>query len=251
MEKITFKNSRGQKLVGILELPKEENPPVIICLSGLNGHKTYYSFINKLTENLLKKGYAIFRFDYNSHGESDNDWKNFTRKSCKEDFEAAIEFVKTKGINKNKIGIFGTSMGGSTFIQSPREIKAAILHNPYLLPSLYRQWIGKYEGEILRRGYIEYTQRSTGKVIKWGMPLFEESMNLDITPEAKNVECPTLIIFGEKDKISKEQREEIYNLFNCEKEMVIIKDMPHNITTPEQDVEISKLSLNWFNYYLK
>jgi len=244
MEKVNFKNLRGLNLVGLLEIPNIKNPPIVIFLHGLNGHKTYYEFINHLAEELPKNGYAVLRFDFNTHGESDSDWENFTRAGCAEDFKAAIEFVKTKNVDFSRIGVFATSMGAVPFVIENKKIKSAVLHNPYIVKSLWRRWIGKHESEIRKRGYIEY-QNKTGKKCKYGLSLFNESMNVDISSETKSVICSVFLIFGESDYEA--FGKETYDLFKCEKKLKIIKGMRHSRTTLEQREEITKLSLDWFN----
>ena len=68
-----------------------------------------------LSKELLKNGYAVLRFDFNTHGESDNDWQHFTRVGCALDFKAAISFVKKQPVDKKRIGVFATSMGAVAF----------------------------------------------------------------------------------------------------------------------------------------
>ena len=54
-KKIFFSgNSKRKKLVGLLELPKQKNPPIVVLMHGLKGHKTYYSFMNYLAQQLVK-----------------------------------------------------------------------------------------------------------------------------------------------------------------------------------------------------
>jgi len=246
--RVTFKNSKGLRLIGILDLPKKENPPIIVFLHGLNGHKTYYKFINELAKELPKQGFAVLRFDFNSHGESDSDWINFTRASCTEDFKAAIKFLKTQKVDIKRLGVFTTSMGSIPFTLNSKPIKAAILHNAFILSKSLRRWIEGYEDEIKERGHIEYKQAKTGRIIKWGISLMEESIHSNYDSKIKEVKCPTLLIYG-KD-FEKETARETFETFRCKKELQVIPNMSHTDTTPKQREEITKLSVGWFKKYL-
>lgn len=67
MKKVSFYNKKGQKLVGILDMPKNKNPPIVIMLHGLNGHKTYYEFMNHLAKELPKHGFAVLILSQEIH----------------------------------------------------------------------------------------------------------------------------------------------------------------------------------------
>ncbi len=250
MVKVSFYNSKRKKLVGLLELPKQKNPPIVVLMHGLKGHKTYYSFMNYLAQQLVKNGYATLRFDFNTHGESWNDWKHFTRRRCAEDFKAALSFIRTQPVDSERIGVFTTSMGADALIFAPQTVKVAILHNPFILSKLMKDWIQDYEKENRRRGYILLVQKSTGKLFKYGLSLLEESLHLRLEPYAQKVRCPTFLIFGDKDAEHLNAGKNTYQLFHCEKKMEIVQGMGHHTTTPEQDRAIAKLSLEWFKKHL-
>ncbi|MEK6963277.1 MAG: alpha/beta fold hydrolase [Nanoarchaeota archaeon] len=250
MVKVSFYNSTRKKLVGLLELPKQKNPSVVVMMHGLKGHKTYYSFMNYLAQQLVKNGYATFRFDFNTHGESWNDWKHFTRRRCAEDFKAALAFIRRQPVDPQRIGVFTTSMGADAFILAPQTVKAAVLHNPFILSKLMKDWIQDYEKENRKRGYIQLNLNATGEKLNYGLSLLEESLHFKPEPYARRVRCPTLLIFGDEDAEHLNAGKDTYQLFNCEKKMEIIKGMEHWRTTPEQNKMIAKLSLEWFKKHL-
>lgn len=142
-------------------------------------------------------------------------------------------------------------MGAVAFFHKPDEIKAAVLHNPFILPSLWYKWIAKHEEKIREKGYVELIQKETGEKIKYGLPLLEESLdsNDDVLLKER-VNCPTLVIFGENDSTPTRDRKKTYELFSGKKEMRIVKGMGHDKATLLQCQEITRLSLDWFLKYL-
>lgn len=247
--RVSFRNKKGKKLVGILSTPKNKTRKAIIFLHGLNGDKSYYSFFIRTTQTLVSNGYAVLRFDFNTHGESDNDWKNFTRKTCAKDLDAAIIFLKNKGFDT--FGVFATSMGCEAFVLRSKLVRAAVLFNPFLLHSLWRGWILPYAAENRRRGYVRLIQRRTGEELRYGLALQRESLTAYPERDVKNVTCPTLIMFGSQDsQTTPIDRKRMYDHFTCEKSFYLVKGAKHSHTTATQDVVIAKKSLAWFKKYL-
>lgn len=246
--KVTFKNKKGLKLVGLLDIPKEENPPVIVLMHGLKGNKNDSEFFVELAKELPKKGFAVLRFDFNSHGESDSDWENFTRAGCTEDFKAAIEFLKTQKVDLNRLGIFATSMGAVPFIIHPTKVGVAVLHDPFILSKAWHAWFDGYEEEIRERGYIKLKAVKTGKIVKFGVSLLEESKNISLNSKIKDTKCPTLFIFSKNnyERFGKKT----YELFKCKKDLKIIDGLGHVNSTPQARKELAKLAIDWFKKHL-
>jgi alpha-beta hydrolase superfamily lysophospholipase len=246
--KVSFKNKKGQKLVGILDEPEKKSSATIIMLHGMNAHKEYYSFMNHTAKYLVMNGFSVLRFDFNTHGESYNNWKNFTRESCAEDFETAIQFVKKQGV-KN-IGVFATSMGTEAFIMKPENVNAAVLVNAFLLKRLWKEWFGPYIEENKKRGNIILTQHKTKRILRYGLSLQEEVLKYPIEKNIQKVKCPSLMLFGENDITARADQRKMYGLFKCKKSFSVIKGARHSHTTKIQDKEIAEKSLEWFNKYL-
>ncbi|MAH42743.1 alpha/beta hydrolase, partial [archaeon] len=67
-KKLTFQNSKGDKLVGILS--DSGSKTIVIMCHGFTSSKESGTYIN-LEKMLNEKGIATFRFDFYGHGESD------------------------------------------------------------------------------------------------------------------------------------------------------------------------------------
>ena len=70
-KKITFQNSRGTKLVGVLHLPDKKTSSAVIISHGFAANKDRTRLI-KLAETLSKNGFAVLRFDFSGCGESED-----------------------------------------------------------------------------------------------------------------------------------------------------------------------------------
>src|SRR3989344_1860004 len=109
-KKVFFKNSKGDRLCGILSNPKEskEKPLFILC-HGFATSKESYSII-KLEQVLNQNNISTFRFDFFGHGESEGNFEDITISEAVDDISNAIRLLKNLGYSK--IGIVGSSFGG-------------------------------------------------------------------------------------------------------------------------------------------
>jgi len=113
-EKIFFKNSKGNKLCGILSNPtsKKEKPIIILC-HGFSTSKEGRTYV-RLEEILNDNGISTFRFDFFGHGESEGKFEEVTTFESVDDIHNAIKFLKKSGYIK--IGLVGSSFGGMASI---------------------------------------------------------------------------------------------------------------------------------------
>ena len=160
----------------------------------------------ELAENLTNNGFAVFRFDFGGHGESDGDSVDLTVTGRERDLAAVIKFLQGPGYEN--FGITVTSFGGgavSLFIAENRKlIKAVVFWNhaidyrSILEPELAwpKKNLGPEAMEKLRKqGHIEIGSRK----FKVGKALFAEIKQSEPLKKIKKIEIPTLFIHGDKD----------------------------------------------------
>src|SRR5512139_2594953 len=114
-EDATFETSDGVTLKGWLIKPPEERPgmPGIIICHGLGANRSDFS---ELAAMLARRGYWVLAFDFRAHGESGGSRSSLGLHEQK-DIEAALTFLTARpGVDRNRVGIFGFSLGGSSAI---------------------------------------------------------------------------------------------------------------------------------------
>lgn len=112
MEIVKIKRA-GLNLVGTLEKPelKEgEKCPLVIIMHGFTDDRQKPVVLN-MAQELLKKGIASVRFDFNGHGESEGSFEDMTVMNEIEDAREILRYAKSLDFIKN-ISIFGHSQGG-------------------------------------------------------------------------------------------------------------------------------------------
>lgn len=130
-EKVHFQ-SEGLKVVGNLFRPqnsKEEevSSPAILVAGAMTGVKEQVA--GQYAERIAKDGYVILALDHRHFGESEGEPRQHEDPAKKlEDFKNAISFISSlKGIDRERIGACGISMGGGYMLQLAafdRRIKA-------------------------------------------------------------------------------------------------------------------------------
>lgn len=153
-QKVFFKSKDGLKLCGVWHTSGKPTAKVIVLVHGMTVNKDEGGIFVELAELLKKNNYAVFRFDFRTHGESEGDSSNFTIAQELRDVESAIEFV---GKKYQLIGLLGASFGGGVSVlysaKNQDKIKALCLWNPCL----------NYE-HIFLKPYLPWLKDSIGKI---------------------------------------------------------------------------------------
>jgi hypothetical protein len=120
-EKVHFQ-SEGLKVVGNLFRPqnsKEEevSSPAILVAGAMTGVKEQVA--GQYAERIAKDGYVTLALDHRHFGESEGEPRQHEDPAKKlEDFKNAISFISSlKGIDRERIGACGISMGGGYMLQ--------------------------------------------------------------------------------------------------------------------------------------
>lgn len=201
IQDISFKNSKGQTLMGVLYVPekkyRQKYPAVILC-HGRGGCKDAKKMIS-LADALFAEDLIVLRFDFSGHGKSEGDYSETTLTQEINDVHCAIEAIcSLNKVDRKKLGIIGHSFGGSVAIveaANDSRIKYAAsiagvadMMAPlrlYIGPKALRRW--------LKEGFID----DGGKKLKYSF--ITDFNKHSILSCAKKIKIPFLVIHGIKD----------------------------------------------------
>jgi uncharacterized protein len=234
MEKVSFE-SEGQKIVGILHLPGEKNPPCVVASHGLLSSKASEKYV-ALGERMSAEGMALLRFDFRGIGESEGRLKDDSVSRRVVDLISAIRFVRSYPGMGPRVGLLGSSLGGYVSLigaSLEKEIGAVVVWaTPFHLDDLG----SKKQGE-------DYPL--PGKVFFEDLP---KHRLLPLLPGVIN--C--LLIHGDKDElVPVDQAWEIFHTLGVCKEIHVIEDGDHRLTNPLHRQRAIDLSVGWFKRYLQ
>jgi hypothetical protein len=201
IEKNYFRNSKKQKLCGILYLPSGKGPfPVVIVCHGLSTSKESRNTTMTYPE-LIKNGIAVFAFDFSGHGESEGKFENVTISQAIDDLKCALNYIEKKTfIDKEKIGLLGSSFGGITSIfvtSKDKRIKVLALKAP-IIDFRYAQGKERNIKKWKKNGFIMHESGLHGSV-RLNYSYYDDGIRYNVIKIAKRIKVPTLVVVGDKD----------------------------------------------------
>ena len=229
VELLTIVSDAGPKLIKLsgwwIFKDSSNNKPTVIFLAG-NGGMNPARLEDKVTF-LTQSGFNCFLMDQRGYGASKGEllthgWYE------REDFTFVENRLKNRyGIDKNRIALWGISMGASNAVMiaaAHPEIKALLLYAPWSDPlKMAVHYIGlTYSAPKLLMYFPIWTALKVGS---WRT----NGKLLDPAEEAKKIHCPTLIVHGDVDDIvPPELTVRLFNSLAGQKELVVIRGAHHN-----------------------
>lgn len=235
MEKlVNFQNSKGTKLVGLIDNPSEKkDTPVFILCHGHGSNKNSKTFV-LLKERVSREGVSTFRFDFYGHGESEGKFEGINATQAVDDITSAVNFLKNEGYSK--IGLVGSSLGAfASIVVAARTptILALALKSPTLDLKIWKErMIGKFGQDWEQNRYIVFKTSSVErKLAEAQLDAFvADGLKYDIFQTARDVKSLTLIVHGEKDEtVPIETSKKMSAIIpNCK--LVVIEGADHEYT---------------------
>ncbi len=258
-ELITYKNSKGASLNGVLYYPSDFDPKRIYpMIVNIYEKQTYRLHVYTNPSNLL--GCDINTTNYTTNGYfvllPDIDYEignpGFSALDC---VTSAVKNVTDNyPVNKEKIGLMGHSFGGyeTDFIITQTNIFAAAVSGAAItnFNSYYLEYSkGSFKPESWR---FEYYQ------LRMGTTLFEDYNNYQnnspVTHAAK-ISTPLLSYTGKVDtNVDPVQSKEFYlALRRLQKEHVLLvyPNENHVFSNPESNSDLTQKREEWFGHFLK
>ncbi len=179
-----------------------EGAPVILFLHG-NAQEVYsWSLVRRELEPL---GCRMLLIDYHGYGKSEGEPHE---EGLYLDGEAALAWLKEKGVEEEETIIFGKSLGGAVAceIARDRRLKALILESTFTS--------------------LASAARRLFPFLPRGVPLGETYDSLKKIVRAR---CPVLVIHGDRDElIPVEEGLELYRAAPDPKELYLVPGAGHN-----------------------
>lgn len=241
-------NCRGETLKGVLHLPARagRGSAAILC-HGMESNKESEKLV-ALSRSLSERGIVSLRFDFSCAGESSGRFEEITYSGEVEDLKAAFQFMLRYHIQK--IGILGSSMGGSVALLFAAQEKrvaalvtvAAPVHPQKIIQGLLTQ---KEIQGWHRNGFIDFHGR------RMSAALLVDVEKIDILKAVEKISCPVLVVHGDADgTVSVEEAHELYAHLTGPKRLCILKGADHRLSNPSLLDQALRESLDWMGQHL-
>lgn len=199
MDKISFNNSRGLKIVA--NLCSGGSNKLIIIAHGFMNDKSSNGRFENLSKVLHKFNYDTLAIDFSGCGESDDDV--ITSNNQVDDLNSAIDFALSKGYER--IGLFGNSFGTLACLKSYRkEIRTIVLVGAITEGMQYNwdEYFSKEQmNDLNKDGFFYSDTNRKHKITKQTLIDFENINQEDLI---EGVKCPVLIFHGNNSEDNEE-----------------------------------------------
>jgi alpha-beta hydrolase superfamily lysophospholipase len=277
-ESVRFR-SLGDEVAGTLFLPPVDRavPALIVC-HGAGEFKENYS---EMCERLIDRGLATLAMDMHGHGQSGGERFHVNMLQWVADIRAAVDFLTTRPeVDSQRIGAFGLSSGGTAILEAglvePRlkvligldatvrdclpRIEGWLLKGLTQIGKLKR-WLTKRDfrvplakisvgpklasdPEINRR--LLSDPRSLEAFMAFPLPGAEQAFFVDTLARAAGIAAPTLILWGEDDKLDPPETGRLLcEALTCKKQLAVIPGNGHVGHLDRNRHKVFALTADW------
>lgn len=239
-EQVYFSNANTILSASLILPKTHTKSPVIIFIHGDGPtNRDFYGYYRALWKRFTARGFACFAWDKPGVGKSTSPYGKYDRNypisfyQRAAELRQAIQYLKSRAaIDSNQIGTWAISQGGwiSTMVAAnSKDIafmievscagQTAVLQSEYQI-ALKMQDEGKSQNqikdEILRFRHendslpkpkmsSDFFKYLGGKLLNWKKSFarsadYDGSFFIDPQPFLKKINCPILVIFGDKDR---------------------------------------------------
>jgi uncharacterized protein len=191
----------------------------VILFHGFGGQK---SFMLDKSDVFLKLGYNTMLVDFMGSGGSEGNQTTIGYKEA-EEVKTCFDYLRRNG--EKKIYLFGTSMGAVAILKAINDYaispEAIIIECPF--GSMYQTVCARFKSMNVPAFPM------AGLLVFWGgIENGYWAFSFKPSDYAKNISCPTLLLYGEKDeRVSRQEIDEIYSNLNCSKALKIFPNAGH------------------------
>lgn len=246
---VTFTNSRGERLAGVLHSPpRAANGFGVILCHGMESSKESLKCV-LLGESLSRAGFTVLRFDFAGAGDSSGNFESITCTRQVDDLRAAHGWLKERG--STRVGIMGSSMGGTTalvYAGAEEGVDALVTLAAPIDPRqlIERDFPPKAMALWRAQGFIEFNGH------RLNTDFLEEALTIDVAGAVAEITCPVLVIHGDADTtVPAAQAHALHAALSGEKELCILPGADHRFTREEdRDTALARAE-EWMARHLR
>lgn len=229
-KKISFKSDKFL-IKGTLHLPMSERPPVVIGSHGFLSNSDSPKQL-ELAKKCNALNIAFFRFDHRGCGKSEGIFQEVTSFDARQtDLISAVKTILSRKDTGNRVGLFGSSLGGTVCISIAKKLNAAALVT--------------FAAPVKSEPLIEKLDKSYN-LNNLPLSFYKTNLNFDISDNLSDIHN-ILIFHGDSDNIVPiSNAEEIYSKVGNPKKLIIQSQGDHRISNKEHQTQFLNESVLWF-----
>ncbi len=237
VEKIVF-HADSLRLEGFLHLPPSLPAPLVIGSHGMLSDSSSPKQV-ALGQKLAAAGVAFFRFDHRGCGHSEGIFREVTTLEARcRDLLAAEDFLRAHFDLLPDLGLFGSSLGGTTCIAAADRLRDRLRVMVCLA------------APVRSRPVIEAV-KADGGVAASDIDLLQQRLAFDVTAHLAALR-DILVIHGECDEIvPPEHARTLYRNAAGNNRLVILPGGDHRVSDPVHQATVLRETVAWILDHLK
>lgn len=247
--KTLIKNRNGFNLS--IRITKSNNSNKLAIIEhGLSGCKDE-KHILILEDELSKAGYTVINMDAtNSINESDKTTEGLTFSGHYNDLVDVIKWAKTQLFYKEPFTLAGHSLGAcaTTYYSEnfPKEVNLLLpISFPWLnTTSKLKQTDTQIIKDWKKTGIFNKFSKSRNKTLSIPYNFIEDLKKYNFLKKADKITAKTILMIGDlENQLRLDDNLKLYKKLKCEKELIILKNTPHNPTKTKDNEKLFRLKI--------
>lgn len=248
--KISFPNSRGEKLAALLDLPEDEKPIAYAlfahCFTCTKNIKAAVNIASALNREKI----AVLRFDFTGLGQSEGDFADTNFSTNVADLVAAAGYM-SKELEGPQI-IIGHSLGGTAVLQAAKDIDSlnavvtiAAPHDPGHVAHHFELM----RDQIEREGVAEVNLAGRHFKIKKQFLADLEMQQLD--NHVRTLKTALLVMHSPRDTtVGINNAAQIYSAAKHPKSFITLDDADHLLLKEKDSLYVGMMIASWGSRYI-
>ena len=243
-----FRNTRGFKLAGRIDLPANSTPEdirafVVFCHCFTCSKATITTY--RLSRQLAEAGYGVLRFDFTGLGDSEGDFAETTFTSTQDDLNCAIDFLSNN--YRTPSFLMGHSLGGTTALSVAPDhdgVKGVVTVASPSEPDHVLHHFG-HALTLLEQG-IPASFAVAGQYFDIQPGFVEDVRNFNMQAVLSRLDKPVLVFDIENDAlVESENADEIQQWVKGEVQRVTVKNSDHLLSDRAASTRVGEQIIAW------
>ena len=248
--KMSFPNSRGEKLAALLDLPEDEKPIAYALFAHCFTCTKNIKAAANIASALNREKIAVLRFDFTGLGQSEGDFADTNFSTNVADLVAAAKYM-SKELEGPQI-IIGHSLGGAAVLQAAKDIDSlnavvtiAAPHDP----GHVAQHFESMRDQIEREGVAEVNLVGRRFKIKKQFLADLEIQQLD--NHVRNLKTALLVMHSPRDTtVGINNAAQIYSAAKHPKSFITLDDADHLLLKEKDSLYVGMMIASWGSRYI-
>lgn len=250
-EKITFKNTRGEKLSANIELPFDREPHNFVIFAHCFTCNKNFRAVKYITQALISEGFGVLSFDFTGLGMSEGDFEDTTFSSSVDDLICAQQYLREN--YRSASMLIGHSLGGAAVILAAarlEDIKAVVTIGAPSAPQHVKYLLEAGISEIKNKGIAEVN--IGGRTFSVRKEFIDDLDKQDLPGIVKKMRKAFLFLHSPQDTIvGIDNAGELYQAAHHPKSFVSLDGADHLLTEEQDACYAGDVIAIWAKRYVK